>query len=91
MKHYVVSVSNFKMTGEADSASTKRFLISTKDDGIDYFSAISIVSEEVQKKHVEGLSSPTTASGALVHIAGALKDYDEPWITDVRYEIRKMG
>jgi len=91
MKNYIISVSNFKMTGESDSASTQRFLITVKDESIEFFAALSIVSEEVQKKNFPGLSSQTMSSGVILNHIDDLNNLGKPWITNDRFEIRKLG
>ena len=79
------------MTGEADAASTKRFLLTDKKDSLDFLKALSIVGDAVLRNPPPGIRHPTTSTGALVEISGSLKDFGDPWVINEDYEIRKMG
>lgn len=91
MQHYSVQISNFKSSGEADTASTKRFLLTDKKDSIDWMKAVSIVGDAVLKDPPPGIQHPTTSSCALVRIGASLKEFGEPWLSNDDYEIRKLG
>jgi len=90
MKHYIVSISNRNEAGGIDAASTKHFLVSTKDTSLDFTSLLMAASEAILKNKTLGLSASATSKMVSTDVEGDIKNYGVPLRTDARFEVRQM-
>lgn len=90
MKHYVVSISNLKGTGENDPASMERFLIRVNDVSLDMSPPLKDAVEEILKKKAPRFSEPIKWSTERTEIEGDIAEVGALVITDARFEVREM-
>ena len=90
MRHYILSISNVKGTGEIDAASKMRFLVSVKDDpSLALSSLLTGAVEGIMNTKPAGLSDPIVWSTDATDAEGSMK-YDAPLLTDARFEVREL-
>ncbi|HVX91077.1 MAG TPA: hypothetical protein VHC20_05645 [Candidatus Paceibacterota bacterium] len=88
MKHFTVSISNRKSTGESDTSSTKTFIVSVRHES-ELDAALAKSVDEILKLKSLGLFLPVAWRHSAIEIGGNIGELGKPLISTGDFEVRR--